>query len=120
MCIRDRYPTYAIWQYTSTPFDLDYFNGTEEQFRKYCKKVSGKVDSVVEDKKEDLYTFGEAVKMMQTGIEMSVKGSGIIVGIKSATENTNEYMYTYKENKKTPYNAILDDLLSEEWCKIGE
>ena len=114
------YPTYAIWQYTSTPFDLDYFNGTEEQFRKYCKKVSGKVNSIVEDKKEELYTFGEAVKMMRTGVEMSVKGSGIIVGIKSATENTNEYMYTYKENKKTPYNATLDDLLSEEWCKVGE
>ena len=51
---------------------------------------------------------------------MTVKGSGVIVGIKSATENTNEYMYTYKENKKTPYNATLDDLLSEEWCKVGE
>ena len=81
---------------------------------------ANKVERVVEDKKEELYTFGEAVKMMQTGVEMSVKGSGIIVGIKSATENTNEYMYTYKENKKTPYNATLDDLLSEEWCKIGE
>lgn len=26
---------YAIWQYTSTPVDCDYFNGTVEQFKKY-------------------------------------------------------------------------------------
>ena len=32
----------------------------------------------------------------------------------------NLQLITYKENKKTPYNATIDDLLSEEWCKIGE
>ena len=30
------YPFYAIWQYTSKPFDHDYFNGDREQFKKYC------------------------------------------------------------------------------------
>lgn len=33
---------WAIWQYTSNPYDKDYFNGTREQFIKYCninKKV---------------------------------------------------------------------------------
>ena len=33
------YPSYAIWQYTSTPIDKNYFNGDEEQFRKYCSIV---------------------------------------------------------------------------------
>lgn len=33
------YPFWAIWQYTSSPLDMDYFNGTALQFRKYCEKV---------------------------------------------------------------------------------
>lgn len=28
--------TWAIWQYASRPFDLDVFNGTRQQFLKYC------------------------------------------------------------------------------------
>ena len=32
------YPCYAIWQYTSKPIDLNKFNGTREQFLKYCRK----------------------------------------------------------------------------------
>lgn len=32
------YPFYAIWQYTSSPIDLNYFNGTREQFLKYCRR----------------------------------------------------------------------------------
>lgn len=31
------YPFYAIWQHTNTPFDLDVFNGTKEQYIKYCQ-----------------------------------------------------------------------------------
>lgn len=31
------YPFYAMWQYTSTPFDKDKFNGTAEQFKLYCR-----------------------------------------------------------------------------------
>lgn len=30
------YPFYAVWQYTSTPIDLDIFNGNKEQYLKYC------------------------------------------------------------------------------------
>lgn len=30
------YPTWAFWQYQGSPLDLNLFNGTEEQFRKYC------------------------------------------------------------------------------------
>lgn len=33
------YPTYALWQYTSKPLDMNYFNGTATQFKAYCKKV---------------------------------------------------------------------------------
>ena len=33
------YPSWVMWQYTSTPIDKNYFNGTEEQFRKYCAIV---------------------------------------------------------------------------------
>lgn len=32
------YPFYAVWQYTNRPIDLDVFNGTKEQFLKYCIK----------------------------------------------------------------------------------
>lgn len=30
---------YTMWQYTSSPIDLNYFNGKEEQFLKYCQPV---------------------------------------------------------------------------------
>ena len=30
---------FVLWQYTSKPFDLDKFNGNEEQYRKYCEVV---------------------------------------------------------------------------------
>lgn len=29
----------ALWQYSEKPYDKDYFNGTEEQWDKYCKSV---------------------------------------------------------------------------------
>ena len=32
------YPTWAMWQYTSEPYDRDIFNGTAMQFRKYCTR----------------------------------------------------------------------------------
>lgn len=32
------YPTWAMWQYTSEPFDKDIFNGTRKQFEAYCKR----------------------------------------------------------------------------------
>lgn len=32
------YPTWAMWQYTSEPYDKDIFNGTAMQFRKYCTR----------------------------------------------------------------------------------
>ncbi len=32
------YDYWALWQYTSVPLDRDYFNGTAEQFKKYCSK----------------------------------------------------------------------------------
>lgn len=28
---------WALWQYNNVPLDLDWFNGNEEQFRKYCE-----------------------------------------------------------------------------------
>lgn len=28
---------FAFWQYTNRPIDLDYFNGTIEEYKKYCK-----------------------------------------------------------------------------------
>lgn len=31
------YPFWAMWQYTSTPLDYNYFNGNEKTFRKYCE-----------------------------------------------------------------------------------
>ena len=31
------YQTYALWQYTSKPLDKNYFNGTVEQWKEYCK-----------------------------------------------------------------------------------
>lgn len=34
-----RWPVWAMWQYTDKPIDHNYFNGTKEQFRKYCRKV---------------------------------------------------------------------------------
>ena len=47
----------------------------EKDYWKYYVRLpyESPVYKVVEDKKEALYTFGEAVKMMQTGVEMSVK-----------------------------------------------
>lgn len=33
------WPVWAFWQYTDKPYDLDYFNGTREQFKKYCERV---------------------------------------------------------------------------------
>lgn len=30
------FPFWALWQYTSMPIDLDYFNGNEDQFLAYC------------------------------------------------------------------------------------
>ena len=32
------YPFYAMWQYTSSPYDKDYFNGTVEQWYKYVEQ----------------------------------------------------------------------------------
>lgn len=32
-----KYPFWAIWQYSSTGYDHDKFNGTAQQFRKYMK-----------------------------------------------------------------------------------
>ena len=32
------YRTWAMWQYTSTPFDKDIFNGTRKQFEAYCTR----------------------------------------------------------------------------------
>lgn len=32
------YPTWAMWQYTSEPFDKDVFNGTRKQFEAYCAR----------------------------------------------------------------------------------
>ena len=31
------YPFYAMWQYTSSPYDKDYFNGDTKAWRRYCK-----------------------------------------------------------------------------------
>lgn len=30
------YPFWAIWQFTSTPWDMDRFNGNRDQWMKYC------------------------------------------------------------------------------------
>lgn len=30
------YKYYALWQFTDEPYDINYFNGTKEAFRKYC------------------------------------------------------------------------------------
>ena len=30
------YPTWAMWQYTSEPYDQNVFNGTKRQFERYC------------------------------------------------------------------------------------
>lgn len=30
---------WAMWQYSNTPYDLDCFNGNEEQFKKYCTPI---------------------------------------------------------------------------------
>lgn len=32
------YPFYAIWQFTSRPWDMDVFNGNMDQWRKYCAR----------------------------------------------------------------------------------
>ena len=32
------YPSYAIWQYTSTPYDKDVFNGNIQQLNRYIKQ----------------------------------------------------------------------------------
>lgn len=32
------YPFYAMWQYTSQPYDKDIFNGTRKQFEAYCTR----------------------------------------------------------------------------------
>lgn len=32
------YPTWAMWQYTSEPYDKDVFNGNATQFQKYCRR----------------------------------------------------------------------------------
>lgn len=34
----DPYPFWAIWQFTSTPWDMDKFNGNREAWGKYIKK----------------------------------------------------------------------------------
>ena len=39
------YRHYALWQYTSTPFDKNVFNGNLEQLKKYCKRTKGFNDS---------------------------------------------------------------------------
>lgn len=31
------WPFYAMWQYTNSPFDMNYFNGSREQFMAYCE-----------------------------------------------------------------------------------
>lgn len=33
----DPWSVFAFWQYTNRPIDQDYFNGTIEQYKKYCK-----------------------------------------------------------------------------------
>lgn len=40
--------TWAIWQYTNQPFDLDYFNGTKEQWMKYCQAYSPESENNLE------------------------------------------------------------------------
>lgn len=32
------YPYWAMWQYTSSPYDKDIFNGTRKQFEAYCTR----------------------------------------------------------------------------------
>ena len=32
------YPSWAMWQYTSEPYDKDIFNGTRKQFEAYCTR----------------------------------------------------------------------------------
>lgn len=32
------YPYWAMWQYTSQPYDKDIFNGTRKQFEAYCNR----------------------------------------------------------------------------------
>jgi GH25 family lysozyme M1 (1,4-beta-N-acetylmuramidase) len=32
------YPTYALWQYSSEPYDKDVFNGTRKQWLKYTER----------------------------------------------------------------------------------
>lgn len=32
------YPVWAMWQYSSEPFDQDIFNGTRKQFEAYCRR----------------------------------------------------------------------------------
>lgn len=38
------YRHYALWQYSSTPFDKNIFNGTEQQLRKYCERKKGSAE----------------------------------------------------------------------------
>lgn len=35
------YRTYALWQYTSRPYDKDVFNGSRKQLLKYCARQHG-------------------------------------------------------------------------------
>lgn len=35
------YPFHAIWQYTNTPIDQDYFNGGVKQWKAYCRRDNG-------------------------------------------------------------------------------
>lgn len=33
-----RWGTWALWQFTESPVDTNYFNGTKTQFKKYCER----------------------------------------------------------------------------------
>lgn len=44
---------WALWQYSATPYDKNYFNGTREQFLKYCRSTLVEVKPVPPVEEED-------------------------------------------------------------------
>lgn len=90
---------WALWQYSGSPLDSDYFNGTRDQFLKYCKSANHQASQkpvVKPNPKPSSLKLGDKVKVLNlkdyngvindgwvlnaTFQVMEIKGNRVVIG----------------------------------------
>ena len=92
---------YTLWQYRGSPLDLDYFNGTVNDWKKLCKENNETIIAKVSDVKMPQISKGskgKAVKIWQVIVGVTADG---IFGINTYNA-TIKFQKTHKDSNGNP------------------